>query len=422
MTEIFKPADILLPKKKYDMTRWSVIACDQYTSDPEYWADVKRIVSDSPSAFNLILPEVYLGTEEEKNILGHIKEKSLEYMNEDVFDEYKDSFIYVRRVDSTGRVRDGIVGAIDLEAYDYSKGSKSPVRATEETVAERIPPRVKIRENAVFELPHIMILIDDLDKKVIESLNDRKDSFEKVYDFKLMKGGGSIAGWVVDDTSKNVIQKALEELKAKAKEVNKDENPLVFAMGDGNHSLATAKAHYENLKKKDPTGERTKLARYALAEIVNLHCDALEFEAIHRIVEDVDTENLMAFLKEKLGLQPTTYSTYEENAQVIFASTKDAEATYRITKPCHSLAVGSLQMALDEYLSSHNGKIDYIHGKSETIRLSKKENAIAFVLPDMKKEELFPAIMKGGVLPRKTFSMGHAEDKRYYLEARRINN
>lgn len=421
MSTAFKAADILLPqgKSSEDLSKWAVVACDQYTSEPEYWEDVKGIVGDEKSALNLILPEVYLESSDVDERIEKIHRTMEEYVNSDTFKEYKNSMVYVERIQSDGELRAGIVGAIDLEQYNYEKGSKSPVRATEATVVERIPPRIKVRNGAPIELPHIMILIDDTDKTVVEPLAEKKDSFEKVYDFDLMKNGGHISGYIVDEKSQENIISALEKLgdidSFNAKYGLDEKYPLVYAMGDGNHSLATAKEYYEEQKRLDPNKDMTNApCRYALVEIVNLHSPALKFEAIHRIVTDVDVEKLLAEMVLELDL------AQDESKQKITVVEKGVHKDMYIHNPTSKLTVGSLQNFLDMYIKECGGKIDYIHGADVVDELSKKENSVGFLLPDMGKEELFPTVICDGALPRKTFSMGHAEDKRFYVEARKI--
>ncbi len=414
----FSKADILLPKSA-DMEKWAVVACDQYTSEPEYWAETDRIAGEAPSALRLILPEVYLEDADVDKRIDRIHADMEKYLSEGVFREYKDAFVYIERVQSDGLVRAGLVGKIDLEKYDYRKGSKSQVRATEATVVERIPPRVKIRTGAPVELPHIMILIDDTDRTVIEPLTAAKDRFEQLYSFQLMQGGGSIKGWLVDNEAAEGVNAALEALGDidafnKKYGLNED-SPLVYAMGDGNHSLATAKEFYERLKAANPGKDLSDHpARYALVEIVNLHSEALRFEAIHRIVTGVDVKALMAHLTDMLELS-------EVPAEQSFTVVGDGERrTLYVHKPMSKLSVGSLQTALDQLLPGFGAKVDYIHGEDVIERLSQPEDAVGFLLPDMGKEELFPTVIVDGALPRKTFSMGHAADKRYYVEARKI--
>ena len=414
----FHNADILIPKDT-DMHKWSVIACDQYTSEPEYWQKVSSIVGDSPSTLSLILPELYLEQNGVEQRIGDIHSSMEKYLSEGIFTEHKDAMIYVERTQSNGILRQGIVGAIDLEKYDFSKGSTSEVRATEATVIERIPPRIKVRQGAPLELPHIMILIDDPDKTVIEPIAGEISDADKLYDFDLMQNGGSIKGYLLGSKVQESIDKALCALadpEAFREKYGLEDTPvLLYAMGDGNHSLATAKEFYEQLKKANPDKDLSNHpARYALAEIVNLHSNALQFEAIHRIVTDVNVTELLTDLSEKLALSS------ESGVQKITIVENGIHRDTYINKPLSKLAVGSLQSALDEILSDIGGKVDYIHGTDVVDALSKKENSIGFILPDMAKSELFPTVIADGALPRKTFSMGHAEDKRFYIEARRI--
>ena len=415
----FHSADILLPKD-CDMHKWSVIACDQYTSEPEYWEEVSATVGNAPSTLNLILPELYLEQDGVAERIGNIHKSMEKYLADGIFTEYRDAMVYVERTQSNGILRQGIVGAIDLEKYDFSKGSSSEVRATEATVIERIPPRIKVRQGAPLELPHIMILIDDPNFTVIEPLAKKTSDISKLYDFELMQNGGSIKGWLVDKSAQETVDKALCALADPdtfCKKYGLSDTPvLLYAMGDGNHSLATAKEFYEQLKKANPGKDLSKHpARYALAEIVNLHSDALKFEAIHRLVYDVDCDKLISELTAALELSETKSSD-----QYVICSCKGTEKKLYINKKSSNLSVGSLQNFLDSYIKANGGKIDYIHGADTVKSLAEKHNGIAFILPDMDKSQLFPTVIKDGALPRKTFSMGHAEDKRFYIEARRI--
>lgn len=414
----FHSADILIPKD-CDMHKWSVIACDQYTSEPEYWDEVSATVGNAPSTLNLILPELYLEQDGVAQRIDNIHSAMDKYLADGIFTEYKDAMVYVERVQSNGILRQGIVGAIDLEKYDFSKGSTSEVRATEATVIERIPPRIKVRQGAPLELPHIMILIDDPGNTVIESLAKTVSDDSKLYDFELMQNGGSIKGWLVDKSAQENIDKALCALADPdtfCKKYGLSNTPvLLYAMGDGNHSLATAKEFYEQLKKANPDKDFSNHpARYALAEIVNLHSDALKFEAIHRLVYDVDCEDLLTKLSEALELSDA------ESSQYVITYCDGTEAKEYIHKQTSNLSVGSLQNFLDGYIKANGGKIDYIHGADTVKSLADKHSGIAFILPDMDKSQLFPTVIKDGALPRKTFSMGHAEDKRFYIEARKI--
>ncbi len=414
----FHSADILLPKEGTDMEKWAVIACDQYTSEPEYWDKVEAEVGSAPSTLNLILPELYLEQEGVDSRISKIHDTMDSYLSSGIFQEYKDAMIFVERIQSNGIKRQGIIGAIDLEKYDFSKGSSSQVRATEATVVERIPPRIKVRDGAPVELPHIMILIDDPEGTVIEKVDTSKA--QQLYSTPLMQNGGSITGWLLGKDEQERIDKALAALadpETFGKKYGLSDQPvLLYAMGDGNHSLATAKEFYEQLKKSQPDADLSvHPARYALAEIVNLHSDALKFEAIHRLVYDVDCAKLIGELTDALALSETG-----ESDQYIILCQNGSEKKFYIHNKTSNLSVGSLQNFLDGYIRANGGKIDYIHGSDTVKSLAQKHSGLGFILPDMDKSQLFPTVIKDGALPRKTFSMGHAEDKRFYMEARRI--
>ena len=414
----FKRANILLPKD-VDMTKWSVVACDQYTSEPEYWKEVENIVEDNPSTLNLILPELYLEEENVEERIKKINETMKEYLEKDVFEEYPNTMIYLERKQSNGKIREGLIGMVDLEDYSYEKGSQTLIRATEKTVIERIPPRLKVRENAILELPHIMILIDDEKKKVIESLKNKVEEKDIVYDFDLMENGGHIKGYKLSDKTIDEVEEGLISLMDKdyfEKKYNvKDKGILLFAMGDGNHSLATAKANYENLKKTMTEEEYlNNPARYALVEIVNLHSEALEFEPIHRVIFNTDVNKLVEELYKYYDINE------EGNGEYFELVTKDIDKKLYISNPKSNISVGSIQIFLDEYLKENQGKIDYIHGDETARGMGKEENNVAILFEAMPKEELFRTGILDGALPRKTFSMGHSYDKRFYLESRKI--
>ena len=413
-----KKANILLPKD-VDMEKWAVIACDQYTSEPEYWKKVEEIVGDAPSTLKITLPEIYLEGKDVDQRIANINAEMDRLENEGFFKVLEDSLIYMERTQANGKVRKGLIGMVDLEDYSYEKGSQTLIRATEGTVLERIPPRVKVRENASLELPHIMLLIDDEKKEIIEGLTSKVAEDDVVYDFDLMQNGGHIKGYKVPDNLINDIFGGLENLAKKEvfeeKYQVKDKGVLLFSVGDGNHSLATAKACYENLKKVLPKEEyENHPARYALVEIVNLHSDALEFEPIHRVVFGVNPEHMI----EELG-KYYEISESPEGQRIEYVYNGVDKVIY-IKNPKSNLAVGSLQMFIDEYIKENGGKVDYIHGDDVTKELGSKEGNIGFLLPNMKKTDLFKTVILDGALPRKTFSMGHSYDKRYYLEARKI--
>lgn len=431
-------SSVLLPVKDTDMQRWAVVACDQYTSEPEYWKDANNFVGESPSTLRLIFPEAYLESETNDQKSARIKsinDNMTTYLNNNLLYEHNNSIILVERTFESGLKRHGLMLAIDLERYDFSKGSQSLIRATEGTIIDRLPPRIRIRENAELELPHIMVLIDDAEKTVIEPLVEKADTLTQVYSFDLMKQSGSIKGWKISDENyiENMVNALIkladkENFKSRYK-LNDDKlDVLLFAVGDGNHSLATAKACWENLKKTLTTEElQNHPARYALVEIVNVHDSGLVFEPIHRVVFNVDSRNLIdSFI--------TYYKNQGCNAHVVFGSEKpstsghtikfvtDSQCGYLVVEnPVYNLDVGTLQSFLDYYKNNNaQAVIDYVHGEDVTEKLGKQPGNIGFFLSNMDKNELFKTVILDGALPRKTFSMGEASEKRFYLEARKI--
>lgn len=408
-----KPADLLIPKQA-DLSKWSVVACDQYTSEPEYWARVERQVGAAPSALRLILPELYLDQPGVEDKIAGIHEAMASYLEEDIFAEYPQSYFYLERTLADGTTRRGLIGAVDLEQYDYAAGAKPLIRATEGTVLERIPPRMQVREGAPLELPHIMLLIDDRRKKVIEPLAEQSDALECVYDFELMENGGHVRGYRLDEKQTARVERALGALYDKS--AAEHANPLLFAVGDGNHSLATAKACYEKCKQTMPEKEWKKCpARYALAEIVNLHDDSLRFEPIHRVIFGINPNHFLRTLSECFDV-----TTASDDGQRFKYVTGDNMGEISILNPTSNLCVGTLQTFIDFYLKEHGGRVDYIHGSDVVVSHASQPGNIGLLLPAMEKSELFETIQLDGALPRKTFSMGHANDKRFYLESRRI--
>lgn len=412
---IFTKTKIMLPKTE-NMTKWSVVACDQYTSERDYWERVRKTVGDAPSTLNLIFPEVYLEDEDKEERIEKINSAMKKYVKEGILKELSPCYVYIERTLKDGSVRKGIMGCVDLEEYDFSKGSTSKIRATEGTVLERIPPRVKVRENASLELPHIMLLIDDEEKQVIENVAKEKENFEKLYDFELMENSGSIKGYLVDEESAEKFETALSRLGEKEvfkNKYNTEKDVLHIAVGDGNHSLATAKTCYENLKAKFGDKAKQMPQRYALCELGNLHDESLLFEAIHRVVFGASKEEFVKALKNKYVLK-------EGEGEDSFTIVSDGkETSYVIENPDFNLTVGCIQSVIDSFIKETGATVDYIHGENVVKNLSKDEN-FGIILKCMKKTELFPTVILDGALPRKTFSMGEAHDKRFYLEARVI--
>ena len=401
------------------MTRWSVIACDQYTSQPDYWERAAQMVGSSPSTLHLVLPEVYLEQDDVGRRIAQINASMRAYLDSGLFYVLNDSYVYVERTVAPGRVRRGLVGKIDLEQYDYSADSRSLVRPTEGTVESRLPPRMRVREQAPLESPHIMVLVDDALHTVIEPLQKQKNAMEPLYDFDLMADGGHIAGWrVAGDLCAQVDAAMLFLLSGQqcCRGVCREcAPPMLIAVGDGNHSLATAKACWEKIKPALSERERrVHPARYALAELVNLHDGALAFEPIHRVLFDVDPNSVLDALQKQLG------ACADGQGQVFTYAAGGRTGRLVVANPPSPLAAGTLQGFIDGYLAAHGGTVDYIHGDDVVMELSKKPGAIGFLLPAMEKSQLFPAVREGGALPRKTFSMGHAYEKRFYLECRKI--
>ena len=409
---IFGKADILLPAKA-DMHRWAVIACDQFTSDAAYWQRVRATAGKEASTIHMILPEADLGSVDESAAIAKINATMEQYLREDVFAAHPQSYIYVERVLLNGTVRPGLIGAVDLEEYDYHPGSTSRVRATEKTVLERIPPRQRVRKDASVEFPHVLMLCDDDQKQLIEPIAAVKDSLKKVYDFDLMEGGGHITGWLVDGETAEQFDQRLQHYFTSVPEKYADLNgaPVYLAVGDGNHSLATAKSCYETLKAENPGVDLSNHpARYALVELENIHDASQVFEPIHRILFHVDGEKLLQDIQ----------SICAEDGYAIQYVMGQKEGTLYLDKAKGELAVAVLQEFLDRWMVDNSAEIDYIHGDEEVTELARQENAVGFLLPSMEKHQLFRGVISGGVLPRKTFSMGHAREKRYYLEGRKI--
>lgn len=389
----FRAANILIPRG--DHTLFSTVACDQFTAEPEYWERVRELTDGHPTAYRITLPEVYLSDDNSERI-NAINSEMNRYLSEGLFTEYPSAMVYVERTLGNGSVRRGLVGAIDLEAYDYTPGTTAPIRATEGTVPERIPPRVLIRRDAPLELPHVMLLIDDPDRSVIEPLGSV--CTREIYNFDLMTGAGHLRGALVPDEAQRQVLSALQAL------CGDEENPFLFAVGDGNHSLATAKQCYLD----NPTPEN----RYALVEVVNVHDEALVFEPIYRAVFGADTQELIRTVRRHFESMPAA-----DLISSMTAVTAEGEQSF----PCTSFPVGELQAVLADYTETHKGtSLDYIHGQASLRELSAKSGVVGFLFEGMKKSELFPYIRKNGILPRKAFSMGEALDKRFYMECRRI--
>jgi len=424
---------VYLPKAGTDLTKWAVIACDQFTSEPEYWHDVEKIVGDAPSTLNLTFPEVHLEKPGEEERIQSIQATMQKYMDEGIL-QPRDGLIYVERTVG-GKTRKGVILCLDLERYDYNKGSSSLIRATEGTIVDRLPPRIKIRQGAAMELPHILVLIDDPRCTVIEPLSAAKSKLEKLYDFDLMLESGHLAGYAVSGDYENQVVEALRGLAkpetfAAKYGIGADQPVLLFAMGDGNHSLATAKAIWEKMK---PQVGMDHPSRYALVEIENVHDEGLEFEPIHRVLFNLK-KDLFAELKKTFGenLTYTEVANGAEMTQRVDSAEGGNQAVglvgggkkfgvIEIANASSNLAVGTIQSFLDAFLKDGGAeKIDYVHGEDVVERLALQAGNAGFYLAGMHKSELFKTVILDGALPRKTFSMGEAREKRFYMEARKI--
>ena len=409
---VFTSADILLPKEEL-LERWPVIACDQFTSDIDYWNRVRQFADGVPSAMHLILPEAELGCADEAQKVAAIHEAMEQYLEDGLLCAFPGSYIYVERTLQNGMIRPGLVGAVDLEAYDYHHDSVSLIRATEKTVLERIPPRQRVRRSAILELPHVMMLCDDDKKELIEPIQAVRDMLPKLYELDLVEDGGHIAGYLVSGDVATAFDKRLSAytLALEEKYPDLDGAKVLLAVGDGNHSLATAKSCYEEMKQADPDVDFSQHpARYALVELENIHDPSQKFEPIHRVVMRTDANKLLHDLQTicEPGGYPVDWIIGNERG------------TLELRRSLGELDVAVLQNFLDEWLKNNSGVIDYIHGEEEVADLAAQENTLGLLLQPMGKSQLFRGVIAGGILPRKTFSMGHAREKRYYLEGRKI--
>ena len=401
---VFSPADILLPETVTD--KWSVVACDQFTARRDYWDRVDKAVGDAPSTLRMILPEAYLGLDGEAERAAAIHSAMERYLTGGVFRTVPDSFVYVERGTSAG-VRRGLVGAIDLESYDFDPASSAPVRASENTVVSRLPARVEVRRRAALELPHIMALIEDPEKTVIEPLSEKAASMSLLYDVELMEGGGHITGRRVSGADADAVSRALNALFGS--------KPVQIIVGDGNHSLAAAKRYWDEIKPSIPEGERASHpARFALAEVNNVYDEAIRFEAIHRVVFGCGG---MRFVERFSALAAKTQGNTE---YAVRWACGGFEGETKVRAQSVGGLIAAVQEMLDSAAAETGGDIDYIHGEDAARDLARSPENACFLLPAMGKGDFFATVEKGGLFPKKSFSIGHAEDKRYYMECRKI--
>lgn len=417
MSAYLLPSDILLPDfSAVNGTLWATVACDQFTGEPDYWQTLDARVGEAPSTLRLILPEAFLGEAAARIPAVH---ETMENYYRHLLVRHKNSVIYLERTLANGRVRRGLIGMVDLEQYDYREGATSLIRATEQTVTERIPPRLAVRRDALLELPHVMLLIDDPQKTVIEPLAASTARMKPAYAFPLTPGSGSLKAWFADAAGFGRASVALERLVSPERmraRYGENAAPLLFAVGDGNHSLAVAKAAYQEIKAAHGESALFHPARYALVEVVNLHDPALTFEPIYRVLSHVDTNDVLQ------RLEAFSFSQHGAAApqQTRFIS-KDRRGTMHFGHPSAELTVATLQQFLDAYMADHpEAELDYIHSAKTVEGLSAHPDTVGFLFAGMQKDDLFRTVVQNGALPRKTFSMGAAEDKRFYVECRRI--
>lgn len=402
---IFYPANISLPDfSRVDAEKWAVIACDQFTSEPAYWEACEHTVGDAPSTLRMILPEAWLGQGDETRAARAAE--TMRLYAETVLHEAPPAYIYVERTQPDGRVRTGLVGMVDLEDYDYAHASKSPIRATEGTVLSRIPPRLAVRRSALYELPHILLLSDDPENRLLSPYAGGA-GLSPLYDTPLMLGGGHLRGWRVSADESARVNAALTA----------GTSSIILAVGDGNHSLAAAKAYYEEQKQQSGDAALRSPARYALAEVTNLHSPALDFSPIYRFVTCCEPEKVACAFEEFLRTTALDPAAGVYPAGEVTLVWRGGERICRFPHGRHPLTVGTVQAFLDVHPAL---TVDYIHDEGALRDLARQENAIGFLFSGMEKRDLFPAVEAGGPLPKKTFSMGHARDKRYYMEARKL--
>ena len=415
----FSKGDILVPNVE-NMTAWSVIACDQYTSQPQYWHEVADFVKTRPSTLNMIVPEINLNSEDLDQHIGAVNRAMRTYLRRHVFFEVHD-YIYTRRILHNGKVRHGLIGVVDLEQYEFHPGSKTTVRATEGVLQNRIEPRLMVRDLAPLEVSHTMLLVDDRQNTVFSFLEEEIDQMQLLYSFELMKDSGSISGYLVNEQQSQRIDQALTALATSEQMEEKygisDKGIFLYAVGDGNNSLATAKLHYDSLKRTLPPQKlKNHPARYTLAEIVNLHDDSFDFEPINRVLFGVDTLN---FLHQLSKVHTISYTPQEEQQYFDCIIGSETRRIW-IADPSSNVVTGTVQNFIDHYIQEFSGKVDYVHGESIVRQLAAQVDNVGILFPSIPKQSLFETVLIDGTLPRKTFSMGQACDKRFYLECRKI--
>ena len=413
LADCFHPGEILIPRG-VDMERWAVIACDQFTADPDYWRRADAFVGDAPSTLRLMLPEAWLGRPDRSELEASIIENMNGYLARGLFRALPDSFLYLERTLSGGGLRRGILGLLDLEYYDYREDSCSPIHATEGLVLDRLPPRLRLRKQAVLELPHLVVFCDDPAMTVMDCAE--RCPGEALYDTPLMEGGGRVKAKLLTGESVAQVRAALaalgeeDYLRSRYGEVS---SPVLYAVGDGNHSLATAKQIWEEVRQTLTAEERQRHpARFALAELVDLHEPAIEFEPIHRVLFQTDPADFLAAAER-------WFAPWKGRGRRLRCLTSAGEITLTVDGTIGE-CIGCCESFMEDYAQRHGGTIDYIHGEAEAAALCRQGDRAGLMMPEMDKSDLFPSIIRSGPLPKKSFSIGPARDKRYYLECRRI--
>ena len=404
---IIKAADILLPDA-VEMEKWSVIACDQFTSDREYWRETCRIVGDCPSSLHMILPEAWIGRKEAEGAADRIAERMLRYQREGIFRERRNAMIAVERQMQDGKIRRGIVAAVDLEAYDFRPDVPAAIKATEQTVEERLVKRLELREKASLEAPHTLVFFDDPEHRIDAELNRLQAEMQEEYSFELMLGGGWIRGRSLRDSAAEKLERAFEELTGNRK--------TVLAAGDGNHSLATAKLCWDQMKMSLSAQEReTHPARYALVELVNVYDEGVEIEPIHRVLLGTDSREFAVHAAEYFRRR-----SKNGGERTVVAGISEGEKRITVSGLSTGEIVSAADGLMEDYARLYGGTEDYIHGEGAARTIGSERQAAFLLLPEVRREDLFSVVRKGMIFPRKSFSIGSARDKRYYLEYRRI--
>ncbi len=425
---MFTPSEILLPKEGVDLQKWAALACDQFTSQPEYWQEAEDFVGDAPSMLKLMLPEVYLEKPDTEARIDAIYEEMDKALETTLLQKIN-GYIYVERTMENGAIRQGLVGCVDLEAYSYEKGAQCNIRPSENTVIERIPPRLAVRRKASIESPHILMLIDDVKESVIEPFAKKKEGLRKVYDENLMLEGGLLRGWAIENEADyKAIDAALlsllnsDDFYSRYEGVKGTCEPFNMAVGDGNHSLASAKALWEEIKPTISEAEQaTHPARFCLLELENIQSPAIEVESIHRVIFNISYADIKAAAKAYAEKNSLEIIDGEAEGQTFVILNGSERKVLTVKNPVHPLPAGSFEAFYAEFAKAFpNAEVDYVHGEDAVRELVEKRSATGVLLPEFNKSDLFRGVALGGVLPKKTFSMGHAREKRYYMECRKI--